>query len=88
MPTSGMKDTVKILSTLLVSLTLVVMGSSSASAAENLRGTVFLDRSSTVFPISEVIAEEFNAVHPNIHLNVTLSHRSVIFLQQSADGAM
>ena len=58
------------------------------SAAENLRGTVSLDGSSTVFLISEVIAEEFNAVHPNIHLNVTLSHRSVIFLQQSANGTM
>ena len=88
MPTSGMKDTAKILSTLLVSLTSVVMGLSSASAAENLRGTVSLDGSSTVFLISEVIAEEFNAVRPNIHLNVTLSHRSVIFLQQSANGTM
>jgi len=68
MPTSGMKDTAKILSTLLVSLTLVVMGLSSASAAENLRGTVSLDGSSTVFPISEVIAEEFNVGYPNIHL--------------------
>ena len=88
MPTSGMKDTAKILSTLLVSLTSVVIGLSSASAAENLRGTVSLDGSSTVFLISGVIVEEFNVVHPNIHLNVTLSHRSVIFLQQSANGTM
>ena len=88
MPTSGMKDTAKILSTLLISLTSVVIGLSSASAAENLRGTVSLDGSSTVFLISGVIVEEFNVVHPNIHLNVTLSHRSVIFLQQSANGTM
>ena len=25
-------------------------------------------------------------VHPNVHLNVTFSHRNVIFLQQSGKG--
>ena len=73
MSISGTKDATKILSTLLVSLILVVMGLSSPSVAEQLRGTVSLDGSSTVFPISEAIAEEFNAVQPRVRVTVGVS---------------
>ena len=69
----GIEDATKILSTLLVSLILVVMGLSSPSVAEQLRGTVSLDGSSTVFPISEAIAEEFNAVQPRVRVTVGVS---------------
>ena len=69
----GIEDATKILSTLLVSLILVVMGLSSPSVAEQLRGTVSLDGSSTVFPISEAIAEEFNAVQPRVRGTVGVS---------------
>ena len=39
----------------------------------SLRGTVEIDGSSTVFPISEAVAEEFNKVHPNVRVNVGVS---------------
>ena len=38
-----------------------------------MRGTVEIDGSSTVFPISEAVAEEFNKVHPNVRVNVGVS---------------
>ena len=45
----------------------------SLSAAETLRGTVSLDGSSTVFPISEAVAEEFLAVQPRVRVTVGVS---------------
>lgn len=50
-------------------------GSSSASpaastAASNLSGSVLIDGSSTVFPISEAMAEEFQKVNPNVKVTV------------------
>ena len=45
----------------LIFLSVTIFGSMSVSA-EQLRGTVSLDGSSTVFPISEAVAEEFLAV--------------------------
>ncbi|MFT5139737.1 MAG: phosphate transport system substrate-binding protein [Lysobacterales bacterium] len=42
-------------------------------AAEKLRGTVSLDGSSTVFPISEAVAEEFLAVQPRVRVTVGVS---------------
>lgn len=51
---------------------LITLGSVSASA-EQLRGTVSLDGSSTVFPISEAVAEEFLAVQPRVRVTVGVS---------------
>ena len=42
-------------------------------SAEQLRGTVSLDGSSTVFPISEAVAEEFLAVQPRVRVTVGVS---------------
>lgn len=42
-------------------------------ADEKLRGTVSLDGSSTVFPISEAVAEEFLSVHPRVRVTVGVS---------------
>lgn len=57
-----------------VSLALsMILLSQTAVAAERLRGTVSLDGSSTVFPISEAVAEEFNAVQPRIRVTVGVS---------------
>ncbi len=39
----------------------------------SLSGTIEIDGSSTVFPISEAVAEEFNKVHPNVRVNVGVS---------------
>ena len=44
-----------------------------ALAPTSLSGTVEIDGSSTVFPISEAVAEEFNKVHPNVRVNVGVS---------------
>ncbi len=46
---------------------------SSISNAERLKGTVSLDGSSTVFPISEAVAEEFLAVQPRVRVTVGVS---------------
>lgn len=47
--------------------------SQGAVAAEHLRGVVSLDGSSTVFPISEAVAEEFGAVQPRVRVTVGVS---------------
>ena len=39
----------------------------------SLSGTVEIDGSSTVFPISEAVAEEFYSEHPNVRVNVAVS---------------
>ena len=39
----------------------------------NLKGTIEIDGSSTVYPISEAVAEEFNKIYPNVRVNVGLS---------------
>ncbi len=45
----------------------------SETEAGVLAGTVSLDGSSTVFPISEAVAEEFQAVHPKVRVTVGIS---------------
>jgi phosphate transport system substrate-binding protein len=56
----------------LLFLSVTIFGSMSVSA-EQLRGTVSLDGSSTVFPISEAVAEEFLAVQPRVRVTVGVS---------------
>ena len=43
------------------------------ASAERLRGTVSIDGSSSVFPISEAVAEEFLAVQPRVRVTVGVS---------------
>ena len=47
--------------------------SQSAPAAMALSGTIEIDGSSTVFPVSEAVAEEFRKVHPDVRVNVGVS---------------
>lgn len=58
-------------------LGLVLVGCSSTDTPvveENkLAGTISIDGSSTVFPITELVAEEFNAVNPDVKLTVGFS---------------
>lgn len=58
-------------------LGLVLVGCSSTDTPvveENkLEGTISIDGSSTVFPITELVAEEFNAVNPDVKLTVGFS---------------
>ena len=44
-----------------------------AAATQNLQGDVILDGSSTVFPISEAMAEEFQRAHSNVRVTVGTS---------------
>lgn len=45
----------------------------SAAATEKLSGEIRIDGSSTVFPITEAVAEEFLAVHPDVKVPVGVS---------------
>ena len=47
--------------------------SSDTSSEIGLTGTIEIDGSSTVAPISEAVAEEFLAVHPDVRVNVGIS---------------
>jgi phosphate transport system substrate-binding protein len=60
---------------LAVALSLAACSSTGgdSSSTSNLSGTIEIDGSSTVFPISEAVAEEFNRVHPNVRVNVGAS---------------
>lgn len=62
---------------LVVSLLLACSGESADTGASGesgvLSGTVMLDGSSTVFPISEAVAEEFLAVAPRVRVTVGVS---------------
>ncbi len=39
----------------------------------NIEGTVEIDGSSTVYPVSEAVAEEFNKLYPDVRVNVGVS---------------
>jgi len=51
----------------------IALVSAQSYAGEKLRGTVALDGSSTVFPISEAVAEEFGSVQPRVRVTVGVS---------------
>ncbi len=57
----------------IVSLLAVTVASTSWAADKNLKGEVKLDGSSTVFPIAEAAAEEFQKEYPNVRVTVGLS---------------
>lgn len=70
-----MKKTIKAL--LLTAATLFVVGcgenSESKTKSNLLEGSVRIDGSSTVYPITEAIAEEFRAVQPKVKVTVGVS---------------
>ena len=45
----------------------------AAPPAAKLSGTIEIDGSSTVFPVSEAVAEEFGKLHPDVRVNVGVS---------------
>ena len=45
----------------------------SVSSSTNHSGTIEIDGSSTVYPISEAVAEEFGKLHKNVRVNVGVS---------------
>ena len=44
-----------------------------AAPATAFSGTIEIDGSSTVFPVSEAVAEEFHKIHPDVRVNVGVS---------------
>lgn len=58
---------------LLVMMSVLLIACSGEEESSGLSGTVEIDGSSTVFPISEAVAEEFNKVHPSVRVNVGVS---------------
>lgn len=48
-------------------------GSETESPEQELTGTIAIDGSSTVFPITEAIAEEFNAAYPEVRVPIGVS---------------
>lgn len=65
--------------TLLIALPMALVagcgnsGESEAHAGNSLTGTVAIDGSSTVFPITEAVAEEYRAVQPKVRVTVGVS---------------
>lgn len=61
---------------LVAGLVVAVVGcaqSAPAPASSQLSGVIEIDGSSTVFPISEAVAEEFHKIHPDVQVNVGVS---------------
>ena len=56
---------------LAAAVTLVLMGAACSSGGES--NEIRIDGSSTVFPISEAVAEEFASVEPDVRVNVAFS---------------
>ncbi|RMF10221.1 MAG: PstS family phosphate ABC transporter substrate-binding protein [Candidatus Neomarinimicrobiota bacterium] len=54
-------------------ITLLACGGSGSSSTAGLSGTVKVDGSSTVFPITEAVAEEFGKVEPRVRVTVGIS---------------
>tara|TARA_S200000501_G_scaffold378268_1_gene440064 strand:+ start:3209 stop:4198 length:990 start_codon:yes stop_codon:yes gene_type:complete len=68
----GILDMKKILTILIIALMFFGCGKSDKSTT-GLSGTVKVDGSSTVFPITEAVAEEFGKVHPKVRVTVGIS---------------
>ena len=50
-----------------------VLTSQPSAGDTEMKGTVEVDGSSTVYPISEAVAEEFNKLYPKVRVNVGVS---------------
>ena len=48
-------------------------GSGDSTATDEMSGTIEIDGSSTVFPVSQAVAEEFHRENPNVQVNVGVS---------------
>ena len=75
-----MANTKKIISRVSMSLVtvlslLIVIACSAIEEPEqgNLSGTIEIDGSSTIYPVSEAVAEEFGKLHKNVRVNVGVS---------------
>ena len=53
--------------------TALAITSAESTVDPNMKGTVEIDGSSTVYPVSEAVAEEFNKLYPKVRVNVGVS---------------
>lgn len=58
---------------LLITTFITLIMISNTQAASKLRGKVSIDGSSTVFPITEAVAEEFRNEYPRVRVNIGVS---------------
>jgi phosphate transport system substrate-binding protein len=58
---------------IVLSTVLAACGSPDGGDADQLRGTILIDGSSTVFPITEAVAEEFMSEQPRVRVSVGVS---------------
>ena len=59
--------------TLILTLAAILGLSACTSNTKKLEGNIAIDGSSTVFPVTEAVAEEFNAVYPDVKVSVGFS---------------
>ena len=58
--------------TLVITLA-ALLGLSACSTTKKLEGNIVIDGSSTVYPVTEAVAEEFNAKYPDVKVSVGFS---------------
>ncbi len=58
---------------LILTLAAILGLSACTSNTKKLEGNIAIDGSSTVFPVTEAVAEEFNAVYPDVKVSVGFS---------------
>src|SRR5690554_3027899 len=65
--------TMKKISYLIVFSFLAACSPKSGDQASSLTGSVLIDGSSTVYPVTEAVAEEFNILNPRVRVTVGVS---------------
>lgn len=64
----------KLIKVILVSLLMTLgLAACTSDAKSKLEGTINIDGSSTVYPIAELVTEDFNADYPNVQITVGFS---------------
>ena len=58
---------------MLIATAIMISCGSDESSDSKLAGDIKIDGSSTVYPITEAVAEEFRAVHPKVRVTVGVS---------------
>ena len=75
----------KLLSILSIFLIINACSSSNDETTGALSGTVSVDGSSTVFPVTEAVAEEFGKVHPKVRAQI-MPGSTITKLQAEKEG--
>lgn len=75
----------KILAVSVLSVVLAACGSGSNKGAGNLQGEIKIDGSSTVYPITEAIAEEYRIEQPDVRITIGISGTGGGFQKFSRD---